>query len=225
MQFYEQHYERYYLREYIGMWYPNILRAVLFWILIKLNLKQLKRKPFPVFRSIQDNLMELEQVAVIYQAEVQAELNLLASYGFVEPLLTGVISGSRLNELKLTGVGIISRHQKGDSVVSVILDFDDAQVKKRPYFIFTFLNDVTGDITSSNGRFMCYSDPGGDIAYYPKVCFEELVEIHNQRIRGLNRNCSIINDNLELIKLSDERWVKSIDKLIRRGILKISFSQ
>ena len=196
MQFYEQHYERYYLREYIGMWYPNILRAVLFWILIKLNLKQLKRKPFPVFRSIQDNLMELEQVA-----------------------------GSRLNELKLTGVGIISRHQKGDSVVSVILDFDDAQVKKRPYFIFTFLNDVTGDITSSNGRFMCYSDPGGDIAYYPKVCFEELVEIHNQRIRGLNRNCSIINDNLELIKLSDERWVKSIDKLIRRGILKISFSQ
>ncbi|QDV52756.1 hypothetical protein [Gimesia fumaroli] len=219
MQFYEQHYARYCLREYIGMWYPNILGAVLYWIMIKLNIKRLKRKPFPVFRSVQDNLMDLDQVPEIYQAEIQAELNLLSRYGFVDPLVGGVISGSSLNGLTQTGISLLSRHQKVDSAVSVIIDFHEGQTTRRPYFIFTFIEDPPSDITSSNGRLMCYSDPGGDIAYYPNICFEELLQVHNQRIMGLNKTCLIINDNEELIRLSDERLVKSIDKLIRRGIL------
>ncbi|QDT93164.1 hypothetical protein [Gimesia algae] len=225
MQFYEQHYERYCLREYIGMWYPNIPGAVIDWFLIKLNLKRLNRKPFPVFRSIQDNLMDLDQVPEIYQSEIQAELNLLSSYGFVHPILTGVISGSCINGLTLMGIGLLSRHQKGDSAVSVIIDFHEGQVTRRPYFIFTFYDDLPGDVTSSNGRFMCYSDPGDDIAYYPTVNFEELTQLHYQKIMYLKRACLIINDNEELIQLSDERLVKSIDQLIHRGILKYSFSE
>ncbi|QDU05091.1 hypothetical protein V6x_48240 [Gimesia chilikensis] len=225
MHFYEQQYERYCLREYIGMWHPNIPKAVIYWILIKLNSKRLNRKPFPVFRSVRANQIELDQVPEKYRAAISEELNLLFRYDFVDPLLSGVISGSSLNELRQTGVCLISRHKNGNSAVSVIIDYHDGRVTRRSNFIFTFISDPPGDITTSNGRFMCYSDPGGENEYYPKVPFEKLVHIHNQRILSSNRDFLPINDNEDLVRLTDGRLVKSIDELIRRGILKYKYSE
>lgn len=220
MEFYEEDVRKYPLGEFLSSYSINPLLGTLLWCLMKIYLIRPQNNPFPVCRSLRENLVELNEIPERFQSEVSAELKILAEAGFIEPQLIKLLSGSRQSELKLSGITILALHAEKLMGVKVMIFFPDEEASVRmPYSLLSFPDSVSS-LTTSNQKNLVDFDAGDSASSHPDATLVELIQIHQQRLAESNRSCLTIDHGDELLQLIEARDNRRLDYDISRGWLK-----
>ncbi|MFH1304309.1 MAG: hypothetical protein ABIK07_24915 [Planctomycetota bacterium] len=217
MDFYEEHMERLYLREWIRLYSPRIVLGFIVWFLFKIRLARIKSFISPVKGDIREQLIALDQVPDQARPEVVAILDQLTGQGFVDPLLESKLDGSNRDHLRMIGVRLLARHKSGRYVASVMIMFDEeASPQRGGDAIYTFIG-LEKTITTSVGKPGIGDTPGNSVKYYPESSFEDLLEHHRQAIAQRGDSYISIHGQEEMLTYTQVLLDRYVDHLVQRG--------
>lgn len=220
MEFYISHLRKKTLREFLAEYQINPVLGVIFWCLMKLRIANPQKTPFVVFRSTRETLIDLDQIDERYRSDIETKIKMLHDAGFPETLLGNVLLGSNKKELKQVGVNLIACHQeKRMAVLAGIRFYDEDEEIRMPFALISFLDDQVS-VSSLNTAYQATDLPDGSkLKGFPDLTLTEMIEAHQQWTDTMDRDCLIIEDNEEFMRMYDVDGIRDFDAEIKRGII------
>lgn len=96
--------------------------------------------------------------------------------------------------------------------------YDEDEVIRMPFALISFLDDQV-TVTSINATYKTIDlRQGSKLKGFPDITLTELIDAHQQWIDTLDRDCLIIEDNEEFMRMYDVKMNRSLDAEIKRGL-------